>query len=260
MRKYVLALGVLALATPAVNAAFDQTEHVNRTIKMDVGGTLRLKSFSGRVTITAADRPEVVIDAVRRATRSRLDRIKLDIHTDGSHVVVVDANRRERSWYDFIGGDNVVETDFDIKVPRQTNLDLSVFSAPVSVDGVEGSHRVHGFSSRLRLNDVAGSIKAHTFSGSVLIRAKSWEPNQMITVDTFSGNVELHVPESARGSVSFNSFSGRLNSEIPLTLHSSSRRSLKAELGSLRAERGDDGGNTGTLRFKTFSGSVRIDR
>jgi DUF4097 and DUF4098 domain-containing protein YvlB len=251
MRKYVLALGVLALTTPAVNAAFDETEHINQTIRMDPGGTLRLKSFSGRVTITASDRSEVVVDAVRRATRNRLDRIKLDIHTDGSRVVVVDANRRDRSWFEFSGRSNVVETDFDIKVPRRTNLDLSVFSAPVSVEGVEGSHKVHSFSSRLSLNDVAGSIRAHTFSGSVLIRAKSWEPDQTIDVDTFSGNVELHVPESARGSVSFNSFSGHLNSEMPLTFHSSSRRSLKAELG---------GGDGGTLRFKTFSGSVRIDR
>jgi DUF4097 and DUF4098 domain-containing protein YvlB len=160
-----------------------------------------------------------------------------------------------------MGGNNVVETDFDIKVPHRTNLDLSVFSAPVSVDGVEGAHNVHSFSARLNLNDVAGSIRAHTFRGSVLIRQKSWTPNQTIDVDTFSGNVELHVPESARGSVSFNSFSGRLNSEMPLTLHSSSPRSLKAELGSVKAERdGDDAGNTGTLRFKTFSGSVRIDR
>jgi len=251
MRKYVLALGVLALAAPAVKAAFEETEHISRTIRMDPGGTLRLKSFSGRVTVTASDGPEVVIDAVRRGTRDRLDRIKLDIHTDGSSVVVVDANRRERSRYWFTDRDNVVATDFDIKVPRRTSLDLSVFSAPVIVDGVEGSHKIHGFSSRVSLNDVTGSINAHTFSGSVLIRAKSWEPDQTIDVDTFSGNVELHVPESARGSVSFNSFSGRLSSEMPLTLHSSSRRSLKAELG---------GGNGGTLRFKTFSGSVRIDR
>jgi DUF4097 and DUF4098 domain-containing protein YvlB len=85
----------------------------------------------------------------------------------------------------------------------------------------------------------------------VEIRAKTWVENQSIDVDTFSGSIQLHVPENARGSVTFNSFSGRLNSEMPLTLHSSNRRSLKAELG---------GGPGGTLRFKTFSGSVRIDR
>jgi hypothetical protein len=251
MRKYLLVFALLALTAPAVWAGFDETEHVNQTLKLDPGGTLRLKSFSGRVTITASDRPEVVIDAVRRATRDRLNRIKLDIHAEGSTSVVVDANHREPSWYEFMGRNNVVETDFDIKVPRRTNLDVSVFSASVTVDGVEGSHKLHGFSSRLSLSDVAGSVQAHTFSGAVLIREKSWEPNQKIDVDTFSGDVELHVPESARGTVSFNSFSGRLNSEMPLTLHSSSRRSLRAELGS--------GGNA-TLRFKTFSGSVKIDR
>ena len=254
MRTIAAAFAVLALAMPAHAAAsvFDETEHVSRTIQMGPGGTLRLKNFSGRVTITASDRPEVVIDAVRRATRSRLDRIKLDIHTSGANEVVVDANQRDRSWWAFASSNNVVETDFDIKVPRRTQLDLSVFSSPVSVEGVEGSHKVHGFSSRLVLTDVSGSVRAHTFSGSVTIRQKSWEPNQTIEVDTFSGNIELHVPDDARGTVTFNSFSGRLNSEMPLTMHSSSRRELRAELGG--------GGDGGTLRFKTFSGSVKIDR
>ena len=253
MRTFAAAFAVLALATPAFAApsAFDETEHVSRTIPLEPGGTLRLKNFSGRVTITASDRPEVVIDAVRRASRSRLDRIKLDIHTSGSSTVVVDANQRDHSWWDFADGNNVVETDFDIKVPRKTNLDLNVFSSPVNVDGVDGSHKVHGFSSRLTLIDVTGSIKAHTFSGAVSIREKSWETNPSIDVDTFSGNIELRLPDTARGSVSFNSFSGHLNSEMPLTLHSSKRQALRADLG---------GGGGGELRFKTFSGSVKIDR
>ena len=100
----------------------------------DPGGTLRLKNFSGRVTITATDRPEVVIDAVRRAPRGRLERIRLDIHTEGPNVVVIDANRRDSSWFEFIGGNNVVETDFDIEVPRRTNLDVAVFSSAVTID------------------------------------------------------------------------------------------------------------------------------
>jgi hypothetical protein len=253
MRTLAAAFAVLALAMPVRAAAglADETERVSRTIPMEPGGTLRLKNFSGRVTITASDRPEVVIDAVRRAPRSRLDRIKLDIHTSGSNLVVVNANQRESAWWDFASGNNVVETDFDIKVPRQTRLDLDVFSSPVSVSGVEGQHTMHGFSSPLVMNDIAGSVRAHTFSGPVTIRMRSWAPSEAIDVDTFSGGIELHVPESASGTVSFNSFSGHLNSEMPLTMHSSSRRAIKAQLG---------GGDGGTFRFKTFSGSVKIDR
>jgi hypothetical protein len=253
MRTLAAAFAVLALAMPAraTAGAFDETERVSRTIPMEPGGTLQLKNFSGRVTITASERPEVVIDAVRRAPRSRLDRIKLDIHTSGSNLVVVNANQRDSSWWEFTSGNNVVETDFDIKVPRQTQLDVNVFSSPVSVSGVEGAHKMHGFSSPLVLNDISGSVRAHTFSGPVTIRLKSWQTNEAIDVDTFSGGIELHVPESASASVSFNSFSGHLNSEMPLTMHSSSRRAIKAQLG---------GGDGGTLRLKTFSGSVKIDR
>src|SRR4051812_16069029 len=100
MRILFVALGLVALAGGAPLAAqsrlADETEHVSKRIKLDPGGTLRLKSFSGRVTITAGDEPEVVIDATRHGPRSRLDRIKLDIQTDRS-VVSIDANQRERS-------------------------------------------------------------------------------------------------------------------------------------------------------------------
>jgi len=233
MRNAAVVLAVCALVGVTARAAHvfdDQTEHVNRTVALDPGGTLRLKSFSGRVTITASDRPEVVVNAIRRGDRDRLDRITLDVHKEGD-TVVVDANHRERStWYHH---NNVVETDFDITVPRRTNLNVDVFSAPVYVTGVEGSYNIHGFSSRVRLNDVV------------------WQSRQTIDVNTFSGDVEVQLPEGANGSVSFNSFSGRLTSDLPLTLHSSRHRSVTAELGS---------GGDGRVRVRTFSGSVRLRR
>ncbi|HJZ71458.1 MAG TPA: DUF4097 family beta strand repeat-containing protein [Vicinamibacterales bacterium] len=254
MRNLAFAFAVCALAGSvaivARAASSDETEHLNQTLRLESGGTLRVRSFSGRVTIAAADAEEVVVDAVRRAPRSRLDRIKLDVHSDGNRVVVVDANRRERSWWEF-SGNNVVDTDLDIKVPRRTNLDVSVFSAPVTVERVEGSFKMNSFSARMTLNDVAGAVQAHSFSGSIQIREKSLEGVHSIDVQTFSGSIDLHVPESVRAAVSFNSFSGQLDCEMPLTIKTGSRRALRGELG---------GGGSAELRFKTFSGSVRIDR
>jgi hypothetical protein len=253
MRTSVFAFAICALvASTAVTAQRwnDETEHVSRTLPLEPGGTLRLKTFSGRVTITSSDRPEAVIDAVRHGSRERLNRIALDIHAEGDRTVVVDANRRERGWFMF-SGSTVVETDFDIKVPRRTDLEVNTFSAPVTVDGVDGTHKLNGFSSRITLNGVSGPVKAHTFSGPIVVHEKTWEPNEAIELDTFSGSIELHLPENARGRVSFKSFSGRLNSEMPLVIHSGSGKSLTADLG---------GGGDGMLRFSTFSGNVRIDR
>jgi hypothetical protein len=258
MKRLLLAFAPFALATLAVvgvraaggvGGILDDTERVTRTVKIESGGTVHLKSFSGRVAISAVDGTDVVIDAVRRAPRERLDHIKLDVQSNGSSVYI-DANRRDSSWWSW--RNNVVETDFDIKVPRRVDLDVSVFSAPVTVHGVAGSQRIKGFSSPLTLEDVGGPVTAHTFSGSVEIQAQDWH-DQDLDVDTFSGNITLRIPEAARGQVTFNSFSGRLNSDLPLTLRDGHRRSLRADLGS-------DPASGATLRFKTFSGSVRINR
>jgi hypothetical protein len=254
MRTPAVAFAICALV--ASSAALgaqnwsDDSERVSRTLPLEAGGTLKLNTFSGRVTITTTDVSEVVVDAVRHGPRERLNRITLDIHGD-SHAVVIEANHRERGWSMF-SGSSVVDTDFDIKVPRRTNLDVNVFSASLTIDGVDGSQKLNGFSSRMTLNEVTGPLRAHTFSGSIIVRAKVWEPNQAVDLDTFSGNVELHLPETARGSVTFNSFSGHLDSDLPLTFRSSSgRRSLTAEVG---------GGGDAAVKVKTFSGNVRIDR
>src|SRR5207302_6699949 len=100
MRKILVAAAFVAFAAPAFGASlFDETEKISRTVAFEPGGTLRVKTFSGRVTITASDKNEVAVEAVRHASRDRLDRIKLDIHREGS-TLVIDTNHRENSCWD----------------------------------------------------------------------------------------------------------------------------------------------------------------
>ena len=222
-----------------------ETETVDRTLSLAPGGTVRLKTFSGRVNITGGA-SQVVIKAVRRASRERLDDIKLEI-TQTGNTIEIDANHRlnERR------NDNVVETDFDIQVPTQVKLDLRTFSAPVTVANVSGDFVVDGFSSTVRLTDVAGPIRVKTFSGEVTVQAQGWNDGDDLNVETFSGDVTVRLPGSARGDLTFDSFSGRFNSDLPVTVTSSSKRNFRGSL---------NGGGTTDLRLKTFSGDVNIHR
>ena len=195
---------------------------------MQPGGTLRLKTFSGRVKITGGSGDQVVIHAVRRGRQDRLDDIKLEI-TQSGNTIEVDANHRlvERR------NDNVVETDFDIQVPARTRLDIKTFSAPVTVIGVSESQKIDGFSSEIR------------------VETSQWGDGNSLDINTFSGDVNLRLPDSARGDIDFNSFSGRFESDLPVTLSNSSRRNFRGAL---------NGGGSGDFRLKTFSGSVSIRR
>lgn len=211
-----------------VEWAQTNTETVDKTLTMQPGGTLRLKTFSGRVRITGGSGDQVVIHAVRRGKQDRLDDIKLEI-TQSGNTVEVDANHRlvERR------NDNVVETDFDIQVPARTRLDIKTFSAPVTVSGVSESQKIDGFSSEIR------------------VEASQWGDGNSLDINTFSGDVHLRLPDSARGELDFNSFSGRFESDLPVTLTNSSRRNFRGAL---------NGGGSGDFRLKTFSGSVSIRR
>ena len=223
-----------------------ETETVERTLPLQPGGELRLSTFSGRVNIRGTGMGEVVIRAVRRATRERLDQVQLEISQNGS-VVTIDANERTGNRRD---GD-VVETDFDIEVPAQLDLHVRTFSAPVTVTGVSGDLDVEGFSSELRLLEVAGPVRLKTFSGGITLDARSWIDGDDLDVTTFSGSIAVRLPESARGEVTFDGFSGRLESDLPLALTSSGRRNVRGTL---------NGGGSSEFRFNTFSGSVRIRR
>jgi hypothetical protein len=223
----IAAAAVLVAGGIASRAAADQreTEQFNRTVPFHAGGRFTLNNFSGRVTITGGDSNDIVIHAVRRATRERLDHIRIDVKVDASEVSI-EANRKDSDWHE--RDDNVVDTDFEIQVPRKTDLDVKVFSSRVEVSGVEGSQRLRTFSGDLRVTEATGPMDA----------------------ETFSGDIDVAFQGSPNGQLDFDSFSGRLDSTRPIATHASSRRSrVEGELGS--------GGDT-RFRFKTFSGDVTL--
>jgi DUF4097 and DUF4098 domain-containing protein YvlB len=226
-------LFALVLALPAAAQRDNdrgprETENFDRTMAFPSGGTLRLKTFSGRVNIRGGSGDQLIVKAVRRATRERLQDIKIEI-TQSGNTIEVDANHRlvERR------NDNVVETDFDIQVPARARLDIKTFSAPVTIIGVNGSQNIDGFSS------------------DITIESSEWADGTDLDVNTFSGDVRLRLPAGAKGNIDFNSFSGRFESDLPVTLNTSSRRNFRGAL---------NGGGTGDFRLKTFSGNVTIRR
>lgn len=222
-------LALVAVA-PAATAGQKETETIDRTVAIGANGTLKLKNFSGDVRIAGTSGSEVVVHAVRRATRERLDNIKLEITSSGN-VVSIEANKRDENWRE--KNNNVVETDFDIKVPYGTQLDLYSFSGRIDVAGV------------------TANINAETFSGDVMLDVASASQLPALSGETFSGDIRVKVGGNASGRVEFNSFSGSVESDLPISMRSNRRRNVSGDIGS---------GNGPTLNFKTFSGDLRIQK
>ncbi|HSC28367.1 MAG TPA: DUF4097 family beta strand repeat-containing protein [Vicinamibacterales bacterium] len=238
-------IALLAAAGPVAGAQ-RETETFDRTVPFVPNGTLKLRNFSGDVKVTGYPGTDVVIHAVRRATRERLDNIRLDVQASGS-TIEIEANRRNPEWRE--KNDNVVETDFEVQVPSGTELDIHAFSSPIETAGVAARQKLYAFSGRLTVrNSSGGPLEVQTFSGTIDLDLSAAAEVPSLDVETFSGDVQVRMPQVGGGRVEFRGFSGDFNSDFPLTLRSGSRRSLDAEFGA---------GNA-TIRFKTFSGDVRL--
>ena len=202
-----------------------ETEQVDRTISIPANGTLRLKNFSGTVRIVAGSGRDVVMKATRRASRERLDRIKLDVSTSGS-TVTIEANKQDERDRDH--NNNVVDTTFDLQVPASINLDVQVFSSDVTVDGVTGDQKLHSFSGEIEVLHPRGSID----------------------VETFSADIRMTVSREARGNIEFDTFSGSVDTALPITSTSWRRRTVDGTL---------PGGSGPRMKFHTFSGDLKIN-
>jgi DUF4097 and DUF4098 domain-containing protein YvlB len=239
---------LLACLVPALAIAAE-TERFHQVVPLGPGGALSLNNFSGDVRIVGADVTDVTIDAVRTATRDRLDHIKLDVQASGSRVTI-EANKRDASWNE--DKDNVVKTEFDIQVPRGTTLKLNVFSSDVHVRNVSGEQSITTFSGTATLEDAASRVAAKTFSGAITVKLAASAAAPNVSLETFSGGIELRVPDNARAAVAFDSFSGKLTADLPLTMQEQRKGHLTATL--------NGGDPEHRLKLKTFSGDVKIVR
>ena len=63
------------------------------------------------------------------------------------------------------------------------------------------------------------------------------------------GDIDLKLAPTSQGRLDFDSFSGSLDTNLPMTYRSGSKRHVQGDLG---------GGGKNNLQFKTFSGDVRL--
>ena len=247
--RLVFAAALLLCLVPVLASAAE-TEKFHKVVPLAPGGTVVLHNFSGAVRIVGADVSEVTIDAVRTAERDRLDHIKLDVQVSGS-TVTIEANKKESGWT--VKNDNVVQTEFDIQVPKNTHLELDVFSSDIHVRNVAAAQSIKTFSGDVTVEDGGATMKAKTFSGSIDLRLGALKPRPTSTPRRSPvRSASSGCPAAAKAALTFDSFSGQLTSDLPLTLSEQKKGHLEASLNGGDAQR--------QVRLKTFSGNVKIGR
>lgn len=153
------------------------------------------------------------------------------------------------------------------------NVNVETVSGSVAASGVDGDVVAESVSGRVDLRNINGDIDTESVSGQItmsgarsrLVRAETvagaisydgtFDPAGSYSFVTHSGRLTLALPASAGATVSFETFSGKVDSDFPVTLES--RASRRGQEGRFEFRIGD---GRSRIVAETFSGDIRIQR
>src|SRR5262249_41838556 len=128
------------------------TEELHKTYSLQADGRISLSNVNGAVHVTAWDRNEVQVDAVKSATTKEiLDEAQIVIDAAAGSVSIRTRYPEHQDRHEH------AKVEYTVKAPRGARL------AAVSV--VNGPVDVEGFSSDVKVSSVNGRVTAKNLAG-----------------------------------------------------------------------------------------------
>jgi DUF4097 and DUF4098 domain-containing protein YvlB len=164
---------------------------VEKTLKLEPGGTLYLDTSGGDVRILGTSEP-----GARVLVTSNLSDLEkaYDLRFDEEpHAVRIVAHRLSgvSLWHSH------VSLRFEIQVPRQTSLELKTGGGDVNVSELEGTIRLKSSGGDVEASEVKGNLDGETSGGDIRVRQLSGDlrlhtSGGDVRAASVSGRVEVH--------------------------------------------------------------------
>jgi len=245
-RKMALLAPALAVAFAVLPAWAEVREEFHKSVPMEANGEFSVKNVNGGVTISAWDKNEVQIDAVKSAgSEQKLREARIEVAGSG-HSVDVQTKYPGHS-------NNAARVDYTIHLPRGARVFAAeTVNGTIHIDGprgrikastVNGAAEVWNAADELELNSVNGDVKAS------LINAGKFR----VKLNVVNGTVALTLPSSANARLKASTVHGDIHSDLPVTVE----KSKYAPGATLDSTLGSGGA---TIELDSVNGSIYLHK
>jgi DUF4097 and DUF4098 domain-containing protein YvlB len=158
--------------------------------------------------------------------------------------------------------------DVDIKVPRQTSLNLScINNGDIEVENVNGDIEVNNINGDVTLLHVTGSAVAHALNGDLRVTFDAVDPKKPMSFSSMNGDIDVTFPATLKCDTKIKNDQGDVYSDFEITrVDKPVNRVEENERGKdgayrVRIERtfyGSIGGGGPEYTFSNFNGDVLI--
>lgn len=249
------------VASLALTAAAARANNFQEQVAADPRGEVDVSNISGRIEVTGWDKPQVAVTADLSGDSQRVRVI-----TGGGHtrVCVTYGNSNGCDSNGWSGDSGSVR--LEIKVPRESQLEVSAVNADITSRGVAGTQRLHTVSGDIdaelgsgndEVNSVSGTVNLHGSGQDGTLHAASVSGDLRVTnvageLEARTVNGTLTAQLSPARLVRLNTTSGDIN--LSATLASGGTIETETVSGDQRIEAAASGGYS--YDVKTFSGDI----
>jgi DUF4097 and DUF4098 domain-containing protein YvlB len=246
----ICALLVSSLAHASDNSgAF--TEEFHKTYSITAGGRVHLENINGAAHISAWDRNEVKVDAIKRArSKERLDEAKIVVDAASDHVSIRteyphhDRHSSREDW------DNPADVEYTLTVPRGVQLDgVNLINGSLDVQGISGEVEASCINGRLTARGLSGRAKLSTINNRVDAQFEQLS-TAPIELSSINGTVLLTLASDAKADLEASTVHGPIRNDFGL--HVNNHHFVGHDL------RGELGGGGTPIRLNNVNGEIEI--
>lgn len=231
----IVALLAFALSAHASEHRGALSEEFHQTYAIASDGSVDLNNINGPVHISAWDRNEVKVDAVKYAdSKDRLDEAKIVVEA-GKDVVSIRTEYPDHGHtFNWGSHDNPASVEYTLTVPRSIRLDeIKLVNGSLEVAGITGEVSASCINGKLQAENLSGRSELSTINGRL---EASFEaiPASSIDLKSVNGELELTIPSDSKAEIEASTISGSIDNDFGLRVnrHQFVGRDLRGELGN----------------------------
>ena len=219
----------VALVASASLASAKVTETFRQTYPLEANGTISLDNVNGDIEIVAWDKPEVALEAEKKAkTEADLAKVTLEIDATSSRLAIK-TKYAKSGWF----GSVTASVHYRLSVPAGARLEkIDSVNSAITVTGVRGAVNIETVNGAIAANGLASDTRLDSVNGSVAAEFATTTGVSRVKLDTVNGHATVTLPKGTGARIDADSVNGRISIDQAITLGKAHRHSVTGQVGA----------------------------
>ncbi len=104
--------------------------------------------------------------------------------------------------------------NIEIKVPKQTTLDLKTLNGSISVEGISGEMTIDAMNGHINVQDASGPVVAHSMNGRIVASMAQVSAAKASSFSSMNGSIEVTLPADLKARLKMKTDRGEIYTDF----------------------------------------------